>query len=80
MNSVRIERNGAGFTVRVDDPKIREANRAEKADWKDPTREFNFNDWKQVTGFLDKTIDIALPAEDYSSSFDKAAKEVMENE
>lgn len=83
-NSIRIERERQGFCVRATDPKIEEANRKRDhkcdgpvAPWKDPNVEFKFDTKEQVLAFVNKAIDIALPADEYSTAFDKAAKEAM---
>ena len=83
-NSIRIERERQGFCVRATDPKIEAANSARDrgkgdvvAPWKDPNVEFKFDTKAQVLAFVDKAIDIALPADEYSTAFDKAAKEAM---
>lgn len=78
MSSVRLERQGAGYQVHVTDPEIENANRADsKLPWKDPVSEYNFETWDQVKTFLDKIIDKALPADEFSRAFDKAAKETL---
>lgn len=79
MSCIRIERQGNGFQVHVTDPEIEKANRTSKGEtpWKDPTSEYNFETWKQVKAFLDKVVDKALPADEYSRAFDKAAKETL---
>lgn len=77
MGCIRIERVAQGFEVCVDDPKIVEANRTEKGGWKDPTGEYMFKTWEQVTEFLTKIVDDALPVDEYSSAFSKAAEEVL---
>lgn len=79
---IRIERERGGFSVRVTDPEIVAANRANSksdgpSDWTDPDVEFPFETKEQVLAFLDKAMDKALPADEYSSAFDKIAKEAM---
>lgn len=84
-NSIRIERERQGFCVRATDPKIEAANNARdnvkgdapRAPWRDPSVEFKFDTKEQVLAFVEKAIDIALPADEYSTAFDKAAKEAM---
>jgi hypothetical protein len=73
--SVRIERLSNGYTVRLDDPKIRKANQTGKGPWKDASREYAFDDIKKVLAFLGKNLDKALPEDDFDSSFDAAAAE-----
>lgn len=77
MGCIRLSRKGTGFEVCVDDPKISETNRSGKGEWRDPTQKYSFERWEQVTEFLTKIVDQALPADEYSSAFDKAAKEVL---
>lgn len=80
-NSIRIERERGGFKVSATDPKIEASNRARDskdgpcAPWKDPNVEFIFEEKSQVLAFVDKAMDIALPADEYTSAFDKFAKE-----
>lgn len=80
--SCRIERVSNGYTVRVDDPKIRAANRkpGRTGEWKDPTREFAFKNIKEVLGFLEKNLDKALPADDFETSFDLASAAEDDND
>ncbi len=81
-NCIRIERERNGFSVKATDPAIEEANRKRRdndgpSEWKDPNVEFSFDTKEQVLAFVEKAIDIALPADEYSSAFDKLAKEAM---
>lgn len=79
-NSIRIERERAGFKVSATDPKIEAANRArDRSDgpcgpWNDPNVEFIFETKEQTLQFVGDAMDIALPADDYTSAFDKLAK------
>lgn len=82
-NCIRIEREREGYEVKVNDPEIQKQNEARntKGDgpcepWKDPEVEFHFETKEQVLAFLEKAMDIALPAETFSSAFDRIAKEV----
>lgn len=83
-NCIRIEREREGFEVTCTDPKIEAANRARDgknggcAPWDDPQVEYTFETKAQVLAFLDKAIDIALPADEYSTAFDKLAKQAKE--
>ncbi len=74
---IYIERERDKFCVRLSDPEIEKANRNSGKDtpWQDPMVEYDFADKAQVLKFLDKAMDIALPADDYSSAFGKLAKE-----
>lgn len=80
-NRICIERNQNGFEVTVTDPKVVEANdKARQNDnysWKDPEVEYQFATKQQVLDFIDASFDKALPEEEYSSVFDKLAKEAM---
>lgn len=79
---VRIERASNGYTVCVTDPKIVAANRkrdSSKGDYtpyKNPQREYIFDDIKKVLSFLEKNLNKALPVDDYTSSFDEAVAAV----
>ena len=80
---IRITRERQGFSVTVDDPEIQAANdKARGSDgpysWKDPSTDFDFETKDQVLAFLEAAIDKALPADTYSSAFDKIAKEAMQ--
>lgn len=82
--SIRIERERGGqFCVRCTDPEIVEANRKRDKDdspsheWRDPNVEYKFETKEQVLKFVGAAIDIAIPADEYSSAFDKLAKEAQ---
>lgn len=80
-NGIRIERERDGFKVRVSDPEIEKSNRKSSGaesvggSWRDPNVEFEFDTKDQVLEFIEKAMDIALPKDDYSTAFDKLAKE-----
>ncbi len=82
-NSIRIERERNGYCVRATDPEIQKKNRERDkggdtvAPWQDAEVEFQFDTKEQVLAFLTKAMDIALPADEYTSAFDKLAKEAM---
>jgi len=82
-NSIRIERERDKFCVHATDPEIEKKNRERDkssdccAPWSDPSVEYQFDTKEQVLAFLEKAIDIALPQDDYSSAFDKIAKEAQ---
>ena len=76
MSCIRIEREGERYEVCVTNPEIEKANRADK-NWTDPNEEYQFDTWDQVKTFLDKVVDKALPVDEYSSAFSKAAKESL---
>lgn len=78
-NSIRIERDRNAYCVKATDPAIEKKNRERKdAPWEDPCVEFSFDTKEQVLAFVEKAMDIALPADTYSSAFDKLAKEAMQ--
>lgn len=77
MSCIRIEREGDGFEVTVTDPDIEKANSSDKGGWRDPNVEYHFDTWKMVTEFIDKVVDKALPADEYSRAFAAAAKEAQ---
>ena len=81
-NCIRIERERNGYSVHATDPEIEKANQERDESknrsyipWKDPQVEFKFDTKDQVLKFVEKAMDIALPADEYSSAFDKIAKE-----
>lgn len=83
-NCIRIERERDGFEVTCTDPAIQKQNEARNKSgdgpcepWKDPNVEFTFQTKEQVLKFLESAMDIALPADEYTSAFDKLAKEAM---
>lgn len=84
-NCIRIERERDGFEVTCTDPAIQKKNEARNMKsgsdccepWQDPQVEFTFQTKEQVLKFLEGAMDIALPADEYSSTFDKLAKDAM---
>jgi hypothetical protein len=84
-NSIRIERDRNKFTVRATDPAIEKANNERSrntagdrvGEWKDPHVEYSFDTKDQVITFITSAIDIALPKDEYSTAFDKLAKEAQ---
>lgn len=84
-NCIRIERERGSFIVKATDPEIEKANRnrsgkgdcCSPSEWKDPQVEYSFKTKAEVLTFVEKAIDIALPADDYTSAFDKLAKEAQ---
>ncbi len=79
-DSIRIERERSSFCVTVCDPEIVKSNRARDSEkisspWQDPNVEYSFDTKEAVLKFLEKAIDIALPEDTYTSTFDKLAKE-----
>lgn len=79
MSCIRIEREANGYTVSVTDPKIVSQNskrdnngKGPYTPYKDPQKTYIFKNVKEVTDFVTKNIDAALPADDYSSAFDVA--------
>jgi hypothetical protein len=76
---VRIERIENGYTVCMDDPKIRKANKG-TGPWKDPSKEYSFDTIEKVLAFLGKNLDKALPKSEYSDTFDMAVAEDSEDD
>lgn len=84
---IRIRRERGSYSVRATDPAIAAANRNRDNDvkgaccapseWKDPEVEFKFDTKEQVLKFIEGAMDIALPQDTYTSTFDKLAKEAM---
>lgn len=79
-SSIRISRERTSYSVCVTDPAIVAQNQANSksdgpSDWQDPDVEYDFADKAAVLAFLDKAMDIALPEDTYTSTFDKLAKE-----
>lgn len=80
--NIRIERTQNGFLVSMTDPEIQKANdKRDKgsdsccAPWQDPQVKYSFEDKQGVIDFITANLDKALPVDEYSSTFDKAAKE-----
>lgn len=80
-NSIRIERDRNKFTVRATDPAIEKANRERKDDapWQESSVEYSFDTKEQVIAFITSAMDIALPTDEYTSAFDKLAKEALKS-
>jgi len=83
--TIRIERLQNGYNVRITDPEIVKQNnkrdRASKGEcqpWKDPQVSYAFTTSSEVINFIKANIDKALPVDEFSSSFDKAAKEDLD--
>lgn len=79
---ITIERMTNGYSVRVCDPKIEEANRkrdtAKNGDyprWRDPYREYAFPTIEKALAFVGKVAEKALPKDDYESAFDAAIED-----
>ncbi len=72
---VRIERMANGFEVEITDPAIVKANQSSKDKWRDPNISYAFKTVREVVAFLSRNLEKALPVDDYTSSFDKAADE-----
>lgn len=81
--NIRIGRTQNGFLVTITDPAIvkqnQERNNTSKGDccapWQDPDVKYSFETKEAVATFISENIDKALPVDEYSSTFDKAAKE-----
>lgn len=83
---ISIGREGGKFEVRATDPEIRKKNNERKSgdccspsEWQDPEVKYSFDTKEQVLAFVDKAIDIALPEDAFTSTFDKLAKEAQKS-
>jgi hypothetical protein len=78
---IRIERTQNGYLVRMTDPELVKKNEARDSKdgccepWQDPQVKYSFEDKEGVVKFITENIDKALPVDEYSSAFDKAAKD-----
>lgn len=83
---ITIERMTNGYSVRVCDPKIEEANRKRSAKgnydipYRDPYREYAFPTIEKTLAFVGKVAEKALPKDDYESAFDMAVEDDEEDE
>ena len=68
----RIERATNGYTVNLQDPKIREANAKPNSKYRSADCEYVFKTVEEVLAFLKKNLDKALVVDDYSNSFSVA--------
>lgn len=79
--NIRISRLQNGYTVSITDPKIVKANdeRDSKdgccSPWRDPNVTYTFSTIDQAIDFIKENVDKAFPEDEFSSTFDKAAKE-----
>jgi hypothetical protein len=79
--NIRIERTQNGYLVSMTDPElVKQNDKRDKggdccAPWQDPQVKYSFEDKQGVIDFITANIDKALPVDEYSSTFDKAAKE-----
>lgn len=84
--TVRIERLANGWSVRMTDPKIVEANNkrstkgGDYAPYRDPEVTFAFDDAKGVLAFLNANLEKALPTDEFDTSFAKALGETAKDE
>lgn len=76
-DSIRISRERNGFEVCVTDPEIAKKNREDKGPWMDADASYQFETKEQALKFIESVIDKALPPDEYSAAFDKAAKEAL---
>ncbi len=78
---IRIQKLQNGFSVGLNDPEIIKANRArdrskgECAPYRDPEVTYAFANAAEVAAFITANLDKVMPEDEFSSSFDKAAKE-----
>lgn len=77
MNSIIIERAQNGFVICMDDPAIVAKNQKSTGAYKDPERQFVFDDEAGVVAFITKNLAKIIPKkkDDYASSFDAAVEE-----
>jgi len=79
MACIRIERAVNGFTVCVDDPEVVKSN--QKSDsWKDPSRDYVFEEMSSMLKFIELVADKALPKENTVDSFADAFKTASEDD
>lgn len=75
----KIKRLANGYEVEIRDPEIVKANRDTSSKpskpWRDPEVGYVFKTIGEVTVFLNNNLEKALPLDEYSSTFDVAAKE-----
>ena len=73
---LRIERASNGYIIHARDPKIEEANRKPKGDYKDPNVDILCKTSAEVLSWLKKNLDKAMPAgKSYDTAFAAAAVE-----
>lgn len=82
MNSIRIERAENGFLVCMEDPAIVAKNRKSDGPYTNPERQFVFDDEDGVIAFITRNLDKIIPdkKDEYTTSFEMAAKEDEEDE
>ena len=81
---ISISRLANGWTVRMTDPKIAEANnkRSDKngyTPYRDPEVTFAFDTPKDVLKFLNANLEKALPTDEFDTSFVKALGETAKD-
>ena len=75
---LRIERVANGYSVTLRDPAIiaknqkRDSSKGPYAPYQDPERTYIFKTCAELTAFITKNIDKALPAQSASDSFESA--------
>ena len=75
---VRIERLKNGWEVEYNDPKIQEANRKPKSQWKDPSVGYAFTDIDALLKFLKEQLPVLAPEDEegeYAQNFKSAVAE-----
>lgn len=83
----RISKHRNGYEISITDPKIVEANRkrdnakkdAPYVPWRDPQVSYVFKSVKELVTFLTDNLEKAVPTDEFSSSFDKAAAAAEED-
>lgn len=76
---VRIERMANGYEVEINDPKIVAENQKPNSRWRDPQVSFSFNKIEDLLEFLKKSLEKALPLDEFESAFIKALVEDKDN-
>jgi hypothetical protein len=68
----RIEKLENGYEVEICDPKVQEANRKPKTEWKDPWKGYAFTTKEEVITFLTEHLDSLKPPPDADEEYDSA--------
>ena len=83
--TIRIRRLQNGFTVGITDPAIVKANDERKtsngecAPWRDSEVTYTFETSEEAVSFISENISKAFPQDEFSSTFDKAAKDTKDD-
>lgn len=74
--TIRINRAQNGYTISMTDPKIVAENDKGKGSYKDPNVTFICTDIDKGLEFIKANLETAFPADEFDSTFDKAAKDL----